>query len=125
MVRAFERAPSRSCAAPDDGTGRPRVRRAALRRRQPGRQARRRISRGLRVTLTMKVFLGLTDLCGYYSQLESGLRGAGVDCVFVNAFPESRDYRRTTRPDVLGRLVEFLGRRRCAAPRGGLRRLLW
>lgn len=73
----------------------------------------------------MKVFLGLSDLCGYYSQLEQGLLSAGIDCVFVNAFPD-REYRRTTAPpEAFGRLLETLGRIRYAAPRNSVRRQMW
>jgi hypothetical protein len=72
----------------------------------------------------MRVFLGLSDICGYYSQLERGLRARGIDTVFVNAFPGIA-YGRTTSPDRMGRLVEWLGRKRAGTPRGTLRRSLW
>jgi glycosyltransferase involved in cell wall biosynthesis len=71
-----------------------------------------------------RVFIGFGDICGYYSQLEQGLLELGVECTLVNAYPD-RDYERSTRPIVIGRLVESLGRRRAEAPRGSLRRHAW
>lgn len=71
-----------------------------------------------------RVFLGLSDICGYYSQLEEGLRARGVPTTFVNAFPD-RPYRRKTQPDAFGRLVEWLGAKRNASSRGSLRRKGW
>lgn len=69
------------------------------------------------------IFLGLCDICGYYSQLEAGLLELGVPCTLVNAFP-SHVYRRQTRPSFwIGRVVESIARRRYAAPRGSLLRL--
>ncbi|HVT05045.1 MAG TPA: hypothetical protein VHL58_16905 [Thermoanaerobaculia bacterium] len=72
-----------------------------------------------------RVFLGLSDICGYYSQLERGLIANGVECTLVNAFPSGGNYNRETRPDLGGRIVEWLGKQRAALPRGGIRRLGW
>jgi hypothetical protein len=72
----------------------------------------------------MRIFLGLGDICGYYSQLEEGFRALGVSCVLVNAYP-SRAYARSRRPGPLGRLIEWLGERRVAAGRGSAGRMLW
>lgn len=69
------------------------------------------------------VFLGLCDICGYYSQMERGLLELGVPCTLVNAFP-SIPYFRSTRPAWIGRVVESIARARIAAARGSLRRRL-
>jgi hypothetical protein len=69
------------------------------------------------------VFLGLCDICGYYSQLERGLLKLGVHVTLVNAFP-STPYFRATRPPLLGRVVESIALSRVAAARGSLRRKL-
>jgi hypothetical protein len=67
------------------------------------------------------VFIGLGDICGYYSQLERGFTELGVPCVFVNAYPE-RDYGRSSRAHLIGRVVEWIAARRMAAARGSLAR---
>lgn len=72
-----------------------------------------------------RVFLGLSDIGGYYQQLERGLLAEGVRCTYVNAFPGPSRFGRTTRPDALGRMVEWLGQRRVAHPPGSLLRMLW
>lgn len=70
------------------------------------------------------VFLGLSDICGYYSQLEHGLIKLGIPCVLVNAFP-SIAYERNTRPPWPGRVVEAVARMRIAANRGTMRRYFY
>lgn len=71
-----------------------------------------------------RIFLGLSDICGYYSQLERGLRTRGLTTMFVNAFP-STPYERATSPDTFGRVIEWLGRKRNAAKRGTVQRKMW
>jgi hypothetical protein len=71
-----------------------------------------------------RVFIGLSDICGYYTQLEQGLREIGVRCTFVNAYP-SQDYGRLSKPGPVGRLVEWLAQRRVRAPRGSVVRWSW
>ncbi len=71
-----------------------------------------------------RVFLGLGDICGYYSQLERGLTAIGVPCTFVNAYPD-RNYGRLSRPGFLGRIVEWIAQRRARAKRGSVNRLAW
>jgi hypothetical protein len=72
----------------------------------------------------MKVFLGLGDICGYYSQLERGFKEIGVACMLVNAYPD-RQYERVSRPGPLGRLTEWVAARRVGAARGSITRLVW
>jgi len=72
----------------------------------------------------MRVFVGLGDICGYYSQLAQGLVAHGVPCTFVNAYP-SRQYSRQQRPGPLGSLVEWLGLRRFQSRRGSPARYAW
>lgn len=67
------------------------------------------------------IFLGLGDICGYYSQLERGLLEIGAKATLVNAFP-SGSYARDTTPSWLGRVVQRIALRRVAAPRGTLQR---
>jgi hypothetical protein len=74
--------------------------------------------------MSPRVFIGLSDICGYYTQLERGLQEVGVRCTFVNAYP-SQDYGRTSKPGRVGQLVEWLARRRITAPRGSLTRQFW
>lgn len=69
----------------------------------------------------MRVFLGLGDICGYYSQLEEGFHQIGVPCTFVNAFP-SIGYPRSRRPPLLGRIVETIAGRRVGCRRGSAMR---
>ncbi|HUP59836.1 MAG TPA: glycosyltransferase [Thermoanaerobaculia bacterium] len=72
-----------------------------------------------------RVFLGLSDICGYYQQLELGLREIGVDCTYVNAFPSPNRFARVTRPGVLGRIVEWVGRKRVRQREGSFGRRFW
>ena len=70
-----------------------------------------------------RIFLGLTDIAGYYSQLEDGLRERGWECTFVNAYP-SISYIRTRRPTGIAGLVERVAEKRVALRRGAPLRLL-
>ena len=72
----------------------------------------------------VKIFIGLGDICGYYSQLERGLKNQGVSCVLVNAYP-SREYPRDHRPGVLGRVVEWIAQMRVKCRRGSVQRRFW
>jgi glycosyltransferase involved in cell wall biosynthesis len=72
----------------------------------------------------LRIFLGLGDTVGCYSRLENGLKSLRVECEFVDAYPV-RDYARLHRPGRLGRLVEWLGRKRWKAPQGSFQRLFW
>ena len=74
--------------------------------------------------MNARVFIGLGDICGYYTQLERGFHEVGVSCAFVNAYPD-RDYGRVSRPGWIGRLVEWLARRRTSTARGSLTRRFW
>jgi glycosyltransferase involved in cell wall biosynthesis len=71
-----------------------------------------------------RVFIGLGDICGYYTQLERGFLEVGVSCTFVNAFPD-RDYGRLSRPGWIGRFAEWVAQRRISAARGSLTRRFW
>ena len=59
-----------------------------------------------------------------YGRLEAGFTSLGVQCELVDAYP-NRDYPRQTTPGRVGRLVEFLGRKRWDAPRASLARRGW
>src|SRR5205809_570442 len=72
----------------------------------------------------MRVFLGLGDLAGCYSQFQNGLNALGVPCTFINAYPNIL-YHRSYRPGVIGRAVEWLGARRVNATRGSIQRGIW
>lgn len=72
----------------------------------------------------MRIFMGLGDICGYYSQLEREFKSQGVPCVFINAYP-SIVYKRWHEPGAIGRVVEWLGEKRAMAERGTIRRKLW
>ena len=72
----------------------------------------------------MKIFIGLGDICGYYSQLERGLKNQGVSCVLVNAYP-SREYPRDHRPGVFGKVVEWVAQMRVTCRRGSVQRRFW
>ncbi len=59
-----------------------------------------------------------------YSRLDEALKTLGVDCEFVDAYP-ARDYPRGHRPQLVGRLVEALGRKRAATTRSSPARAVW
>ena len=61
---------------------------------------------GMKYNKNPKIFIGLGDTCGYYSNLEKGFIDNHVKCEFVNAFP-MRDYKRICRSSsYIGRVVE-------------------
>lgn len=62
----------------------------------------------------MRIFLGLSDICGYYSNLERGFKALGYDCTFLNAFP-ANDYARDRPRRHPARVLEWLGARRVAS----------
>jgi hypothetical protein len=72
----------------------------------------------------MMIFLGLSDICGYYSQLEKGFHQIGIECTLVNAFP-SITYPRVTQPPLLGRIVETVAAWRVRSRRGSAKRRLY
>jgi hypothetical protein len=59
-----------------------------------------------------------------YARLEAGFTRLGVQSELVEAYP-SREYPRQTTPGRLGRLVQFLGRKRWVAPRSSVVRVGW
>ena len=60
-----------------------------------------------------------------YSRLDEALKSLGVDCEFVDAYP-NRDYPRPNLPGPIGRLVEALGSRRWRAKnRSSPTRIVW
>ena len=59
-----------------------------------------------------------------YSRLEAGFTKLGVRSELVDAYP-NRDYPRHTTPGRLGRIVQFLGKKRWNAPRSSVARLGW
>ena len=70
-----------------------------------------------------KIFIGLGDTCGYYSNLEKGFIDNHVKCEFVNAFP-MRNYKRICRSSsYIGTVVEYLGYKRWTAKRGSKKRI--
>ncbi len=68
--------------------------------------------------------MGLGDTCGYYSQLEKGLKALNVSCVFVNAYPDIV-YKRDYSSGLMGRLIEWLAVKRVNSDRGSVTRKCW
>ena len=73
----------------------------------------------------MKIFLGLDNTCGYYTHLERGLKALGVTCTLVNAFPNHRAYKTDQPFGNIGKIVEWLGKKRNSHIRGSLPRYAW
>jgi len=69
--------------------------------------------------MTPRVFIGLSEVAGYFSSLEAGLREIGVDARFFNLSPHPLAYGGTG-PGRLSGLLTLAG-----APRGSARGLLW
>jgi len=69
--------------------------------------------------MTPKVFIGLSEVAGYFSNLEAGLRELGVDARFFNLSPHPLAYGGTGKGR-LARLMTFAG-----APRSSVRGLVW
>ncbi len=72
----------------------------------------------------INIFIGLGDTCGYYSQLEKGLKSLGISCELVNAYP-SITYKRCFTPGLLGRVIEWLAVKRVKVDRGSFTRIWW
>ncbi len=73
----------------------------------------------------MKIFLGLDDTCGYYTQLQRGLKNLGIPCTLVNAFPNKRYTSQHDPGFILGKIVEKIGRKTMAVERGSFLRYFW
>ena len=73
----------------------------------------------------MKIFLGLDDTCGYYTQLQIGLKSLGIPCTLVNAFPNKRYSAKNEPESIAGKIVERIGRKTMAVERGSFLRYCW
>ncbi len=67
------------------------------------------------------VFIGLTDVAGYFGSLADGFRSLGVPCTVIDESPDFYQYRRLTVHGRLGRAQAYMGDR---AGRGPFR-LVW
>jgi hypothetical protein len=72
--------------------------------------------------MARRVFLGLTEVAGYFSGLEAGMRRAGIDAKFYDLSANPQGYRRVSsaRAPIGSRLLRFT-----EAPAGSLGRRLW
>tara|TARA_B100000686_G_scaffold236515_1_gene244474 strand:+ start:2099 stop:3394 length:1296 start_codon:yes stop_codon:yes gene_type:complete len=73
----------------------------------------------------MKIFLGLDDTCGYYTQLQIGLKSLGIPCTLVNAFPNKRYSAKHAPESIAGKIVERIGRKTIVVGRGSFLRYCW
>ena len=73
----------------------------------------------------MKIFLGLDDTCGYYTQLQMGFKSLGIPCTLINAFPNKR-YPPKHHPEfITGKIVEWIGRKTNKIELGNFLRYFW
>jgi len=75
----------------------------------------------------LRILVGLSDICGYYSQLCEGLRKNGVYCEFLNLYPD-RDYQKNlkqTYSSILFEQIQKIARRRIQFERHSLQRYFY
>ena len=80
-----------------------------------------------RSSMARRVFLGLTEVAGYFSGLEAGMRGAGIDAKFYDLSANPQAYRRgpSSSPPVRSRLLRFAEARPGSPGRRLFELLLW
>lgn len=73
-----------------------------------------------------RVFLGLTEVAGYYTRLERGFRELGIETVFVDLGENRFAYEGGKPANRLIGVAQAFGRRRAATPRAKLlRKVFW
>ncbi|WP_417412019.1 glycosyltransferase [Hoeflea sp.] len=75
---------------------------------------------------SIRIFLGLTEVSGFFSRLQSGFQQIGVDAVHVSLHAHRFDYASGATMPLLGRLAQWAVRQRVGAVADGrLSRHLW
>jgi len=62
--------------------------------------------------MNQKVFIGVTEIAGYYLNLKRGLRNLGVSCDYVIFFPHPFLYDKDEKYPLLVKAIRFLNKRR-------------
>jgi hypothetical protein len=65
----------------------------------------------------MRVFIGMMEIAGYYSNLKKGLRELGIDTVFVDLEAHPFQYMGHDVPNPLVRLTTYVSGKRAHTPR--------
>ncbi len=73
----------------------------------------------------MKIFVGLTEIGGYYTNLRKGFDDIGVESVFINVGGHPFKYRGGEAPNVFIKLVEAVGNKASKAVKSGLLPRVW
>ncbi|MGQ9581831.1 MAG: glycosyltransferase [Armatimonadota bacterium] len=73
----------------------------------------------------MRIFIGLTEISGYYSTLWKGFRDLGIECVYVNLSNHPFKYGEGDIPNILVKSVKYVVRRRASTPRSNLLLRAW
>src|SRR5579864_5072517 len=60
----------------------------------------------------MKIFLGLTEIAGYYGRLKRGFELLGVGCTFIDLSGNRFDYDSGEAPTAVARFAQFVAGKR-------------
>ncbi|GIV96201.1 MAG: hypothetical protein KatS3mg057_0858 [Herpetosiphonaceae bacterium] len=73
----------------------------------------------------MKIFMGLMEIAGYYTNLQKGFAAHGVESVFVDISGHPFHYQQSCTTNPLIRAVEYLGKKKQASKPYFLLKLWW
>ena len=59
----------------------------------------------------MKIFIGLTEIAGYYGNLKKGFREIGIECTFINLSSHPFNYSGDDEPNILIKMYKWNLRR--------------
>jgi hypothetical protein len=73
----------------------------------------------------MKVFVGLTEIAGYYGNLKRGLEQLGVECTFIDLNDHPFEYSRDVQANILTRLLKKVLKKRLLSAQSHLIVNIW
>lgn len=59
------------------------------------------------VAITIKIFIGLTEIAGYYGNLKRGFQEIGIECTFIDLSSHPFEYNRDDEPNILVQICKW------------------
>jgi hypothetical protein len=59
------------------------------------------------VAMTIKIFIGLTEIAGYYGNLKRGFQEIGIECTFIDLSSHPFEYNRDDEPNILVQICKW------------------
>lgn len=73
----------------------------------------------------MRVFIGLTEIAGYYTNLVKGFKKLGIETTFVDLSNHPFSYKHNETPPIIVRAAKFIQSKRLATPKSHLISKIW